>query len=108
MCLLQAAPSSGESLSAVGCKWTLTFWGWVTGLFFGQGSLLERVLSIQVQKSERLHKRDMGAAASQLLGEASAGRARPVRRRWFWVELLGGGRIYPGCASSRAARARTG
>lgn len=39
MCLLQAAPSSGESLSAVGCKWTLTFWGWVTGLFFWSGKL---------------------------------------------------------------------
>ena len=52
VCLLQAAPSSGESLSAVGCKWTLTFWGWVTGLFFGQGSLLERVLSIPSTSTE--------------------------------------------------------
>lgn len=69
MCLLQAAPSSGEGLSVVECQWTLAFWGWVTGLFFGLVSFLEKVLSIyrvQVQKPKRLRKRDMGAAASQL------------------------------------------
>lgn len=31
-----------------------------------------------------------------------------MRRRWFWVELFGGGRLYPGCALSRSARARAG
>lgn len=36
-----------------------------------------------------------------LLGEASAARSvRAVRLRWFWVELFGGGRFYPGSASS--------
>lgn len=30
--------------------------------------------------------------------------ARAVRRRWFWVELFGGGRFYPGCAARRRVR----
>ncbi|XP_028710389.2 rhomboid-related protein 1 isoform X3 [Peromyscus leucopus] len=49
----------------------------------------------------------LGAAGSRLRppgrGFCSMS-ARAVRRRWFWVELFGGGRLYPGCAARRRVR----